>query len=427
MKPSTQITVKLLLIAGLTLLMLIPQLSMLNLTWERKGYKQESISKIATQWGNQQFLSGPILAIPYYEQKPDKTLERHEAYFLPETLSAHSNVDVSELEKSIYKIPVFTSENTLNVEFSPPSFDGWAILPENILWAEAKLILGVSDPKGIMDSPSIKMEGVNALFEPAQHADLLTNSAMDIQINEDKVRSGFKAEIFIKLNGTQSLHISPVGQTTSYTMSSNWPHPNFQGDNQGFTPIEREVTPEGFTASWSASKFNSALSYRWRDVSFNGRANGMGVKFHQMADHYTKSERSIKYMILIIGLIFLSFLLSELLHKMRIHPFQYILVGAAIVVFYILLLALSEYLGYNMAYLISGIATTTLITLYCSTVFKKRSMIFVECGLLIALFTFLFVIINAMQYSLIIGAIGVFFILALTMYFTRKINWYSEP
>ena len=249
---------------------------------------------------------------------------------------------------------------------------------------------------------------------------------MSIQLSEQLLKDGFSGTIEFDLKGTEALHLAPLGKATSYFMNSNWPHPNFQGIGAGFAPVERQVNELGFNATWKSTKFNAAYAYEWLDHGLHLDGQHMGVNFYQMSNHYTKAERSVKYMLLIVGLIFLSFLLSELLNKMKIHPFQYILVGAAIVVFYLLLLAISEYAGYNISYLISSVSTIILVAAYCSSVFKSRKLVMLEALLLIALFTFLFVIINAMEYSLLMGAIGLFVILGMTMFFTRKIRWYDE-
>ncbi len=426
MKRSTSTTTKLAIIFALVIIMLIPQLSIMDLIRERSGYKQQVQHVIANQWGGQQQIMGPILAIPYYEQKPDNSLEKHYAYFLPDELKANSNIEVEELEKSIYKIPVFSSTSNFAFSFSSPDMSNWDIDEKNILWDHAILMFNVGDPKGILDNPALTLNSGSKKFEPGQPSRIFSKGGMYTNLKASEYRSGFTGKINFNIKGSQGFHIIPVGKETSYSITSNWPHPNFQGFNEGFSPVYREVKGSGFSASWKATKFNAGLAYRWRDGYFEHRGQYMGVEFVQVADHYTKSERSIKYMVLVIGLIFLSFLVSELINKMRIHPFQYILVGSAIVVFYVLLLAIAEYVGYNTAYLISATASIILISIYCLSIFGSTRLVLLETLILVALFTFLFVIINAIQYSLLIGAVGLFVILALTMYFTRKIQWYKD-
>ena len=224
-------------------------------------------------------------------------------------------------------------------------------------------------------------------------------------------------------------------------MKCNWPHPNFESTtthytgNQPYTavrqkslPTEKEIHSDGFTATWKENQFSMNQKTTWLATEKTPNLNSrlMGAEFMNVSDYYKKSERSVKYMAMIIALVFVCFFIIELLKSTRIHPFQYVMVGAAIAVFFILLLAISEYIGFDLAYLFAALATIALIGLYSLSVFKSKSLATSVTIMLSVLFTFIFTILKAAEYSLLLGAIGLFVMVALIMYTTRKIQWYQQ-
>jgi inner membrane protein len=219
------------------------------------------------------------------------------------------------------------------------------------------------------------------------------------------------------------LDFVPVGKTTDVKLDGPWPDPSFDGE---FLPSAREISQQGFTASWKVLHYNRPFSQEWTGTEQQLSGADFGVRLLLPVDQYQKSIRTSKYGVLIILLTFISLFLVEITQKVRIHPFQYILIGAALIIYYTLLLSFSEYIGYNFAYIVSSIATVSLVSLYARTFLPSNKLVALLLALLIIFYTFVFIIILQQDFSLLLGSIGLFVIVSLLMYFSRKINWYRE-
>ncbi len=219
------------------------------------------------------------------------------------------------------------------------------------------------------------------------------------------------------------MQFAPVGEITEVEIQSKWNDPGFEGN---YLPAERKIDNNGFHAQWKVLHFNRNFPQQWKNEEFRVTDSDFGVKLITVADHYQKSSRAAKYGILVILFTFLSFFLNEIITRQRVHPFQYILVGFAVLIFYLLLLSISEQLGFNLAYMISALAVILLIFAYSRTFLKKWSDSAIQTLILTFSFGFIYVLMQLESYALLTGSIGLFFVLALTMFFTRKINWYNE-
>lgn len=219
------------------------------------------------------------------------------------------------------------------------------------------------------------------------------------------------------------LQFAPLGETTEVVLKSDWNDPGFEGN---FLPADRNINNDGFSANWKILNFNRNFPQEWKNEDYRVTGADFGVKLVNLADHYQKSSRSAKYAILVILFTFLSFFLNEIIAKQKVHPFQYILVGFSVLVFYLLLLSISEQLGFNQAYFISATAVLIMVLLYSRTFLKKWINSIIQTLILTFSFGFIFVLMQLESYALLVGSIGLFFVLGLTMFFTRKINWYNE-
>ncbi len=219
------------------------------------------------------------------------------------------------------------------------------------------------------------------------------------------------------------LYFTPVGKTTEVSLQGPWASPSFDGD---FLPVSREITEAGFTADWKILHYNRPFSQEW--IGGNQKLSGaeFGVRLLIPVDQYQKSIRTAKYGILVILLTFISLFMVEIMKKVRIHPFQYILVGAALIIYYSLLLSLSEHLGYDLAYGVASVATVILVALYSSSFLASRKLVLVFTALITFFYGFIFVIIQLQDYSLLLGSIGLFLTIGLLMYFSRGIRWYKD-
>jgi inner membrane protein len=225
----------------------------------------------------------------------------------------------------------------------------------------------------------------------------------------------------VSLKGSETLQITPLGKTTKVNMQSSWPSPSFTGK---FLPAH-QPSGEGFTADWQVLHFNRDFPQVWKDKKFDAEAYAFGVSLLQPTDNYAKTMRTAKYAILFIGLTFGFFFLLEALQGRRVHPIQYILVGIALIVFYTLLLSIGEVIAFNMAYLLASTATIGLITLYGKHLFELWKNALYLGGFLAGLYGFIFMLIQLEDSALIVGSIGLFLLVALAMYLSRKVEWYG--
>ena len=218
------------------------------------------------------------------------------------------------------------------------------------------------------------------------------------------------------------MHFIPLSSTSKYMLSSTWPGPSFDGE---MLPNQRQVSDTGFSARWNFTQANLPFANVMRSAAVQANTMAFGVSLVQPADQYNKTMRSVKYGILFIGLTFAFFFIIELMQKKPFHPVQYVLVGMALVIFYTLLLAISEYMLFDYAYFIAAAATILLISFYAKSHFnswKTGSIFFL---LLSCLYGFIFVLIRLEDTALLVGSIGLFIVLALVMFGSRKISWYA--
>ncbi|NNC84588.1 MAG: cell envelope integrity protein CreD [Bacteroidia bacterium] len=423
-KLAESISFKLFTIVVLVLLLLIPTAFVKSLIKEREATRNSVIYEISSKWGNQQTVTGPFITVPYYTYyKKDKEVIKQQsfAHFLPEQLNITGNLNPEIRYRGIYKVIVYNSELEIRGNFLAPSFKEWKVRPEDILWDEAYLAMGISDMRGIKDELKINFDNATYDVSPGvPNLDLISkgiNSKIKLA-DKDSFDFNFK----LNLNGSEALKFIPIGKTTNVEINSDWNTPSFDGE---FLPDPRNVSDSGFQANWQVLQVNRTFPQKWTGSKYNIYDSQFGVKLLFPVDQYLKSFRAAKYAIMFIGLTFVVFFFSEILNKKRIHPIQYLLVGIAICVFYVLLISLAEHFGFATAYIVGGSATIGLITLFSKSVFKSTKLALMLMSILIALYTFLFTILQLQDYSLLLGSLGLFIVLGAIMYLSRKIDWYK--
>ncbi len=408
----------------LILLMMVPTLFISSLVQERKGRQQEIVREVSQRWAGTQKLSGLFLVLPYevtYQNEKGKEMKaRKELILLPEELKVGSELNPVVRKRSIYDVLLYRTDTKFTGHFAlqlPKD-----ISAEKVFWKDASVCLGLSDIRGIEEKVLVQIGEQQLELSPGlpNKEVLKTGLSAPLDLTGSKLsRLDFSTQV--KLKGSEQLHFVPLAGNSTYAVTSSWPSPSFDGTS---LPAEHLVNDSGFTANWSFSKANLPFGIILRDTEFNENDFSFGVSMVQPADQYSKTERSVKYAILFIGLTFSLFLVIELLQKKPVHPIQYVLIGIALSVFYTLLLSLSEFIAFDSAYAIAAIATIGLITLYANTHFRswKTSSLF---GLVLScLYLFAFVLVRLEDTALLVGSIGLFIILALVMFGTRKINWY---
>jgi len=424
-----QLTLKVIIIGIIMLLLLIPKLMIIELIREREATSQSAKLEVTDKWSHAQTLRGPVLTIPYIEKIMDadhKTVreEIRECYFLPETLNIDGEIVPRELTRSIYRTVVYESILNLSGQFDQPPFEKLKIDPDAVLWEKARLSVSISDLRGINTKVNLMWNGKSFPFSPGMDNKQIGENGISLTLPDPDLRSfPSKFQIKLEMKGSDELQFAPVGETTTVNIRSSWNDPGFQGS---FIPADRNISAAGFDAHWKILDFNRNFPQEWIGTEFTVTKSDFGVTLVKTADHYQKCSRSTKYGILVILLVFLSFFLNEIITKQKIHPFQYILVGFSVLVFYLLLLSISEQLGFNRAYLISALSVTGMVLAYSKT-FLKTWTNSVMLTLILALsFGFIFVLMQMETFALLTGSIGLFFVLGLTMFLTRKIDWYNE-
>jgi len=433
------ITARMLVVGFLLLVLLIPLEFVKSLINERAYRQEEVVREINEKWGNEVLLSGPILKIPYkviFEEKIfneksnsyyTKTKESIEnAYFFPDKLNIISQVDTKPLNRSIYESVVYSATIDVKGNFPKIDFSDTDIAEENILWEKATVILKTSNLKGIKTTPVVNLASEALSMTPQYSTEYLNTIQSNYIANAKEIFAAPLPFSFdLKINGSESLKFLPIGKETDATMQSNWHSPSFDGN---FLPEDtnKEISKDGFTASWRILQIN-----RQFEQSFFGHlpdlsASAFGTKLIIPVDEYQKSERTAKYGFMVIGLTLLVFLLIQLVSKIYIHPFQYVMIGLALVMFYTLLISISEHSNFFKAYAIAAVSVLALITVYSRAILKGFKFPLLICASLASLYGFIYVIIQLENYALLVGSIGLFLILAIIMFASRRIDWNND-
>ncbi|KYP15538.1 cell envelope integrity protein CreD [Flavihumibacter sp. CACIAM 22H1] len=410
----------------LILLMMVPTLFISSLVQERKGRQQEIVQEVSQRWAGPQKLSGLFLVIPYeIQRKNDKGKEttlRKELVLLPEDLQVISQLNPIVRKRSIYEVLLYRTQTSFNGYFNLQ-------LPKdlqeaNLVLKDASVCMGLSDIKGIEEKLVVQLGKQYLELSPGSTDKELLKACLSAPVdlrNTDISKLEFNT--VLQLKGSEQLHFIPMAGNSRYQVRSAWPNPSFDGIT---LPAEHLVKDSGFTASWTFSKANLPFGTILRDKAFPEDDFSFGVSMIQPADQYAKTERCVKYALLFIGLTFSLFLVMELMQKKPVHPIQYVLVGIALSVFYTLLLSLSELVAFEWAYGMAAAATIALITLYVHTHFSNWKTASLFGFVLTCLYGFAFILVRLEDTALLVGSIGLFLILALVMFGTRKINWYPE-
>lgn len=431
-------TAKMIMVGFLTLVLLIPLFFVQDLISERSQRKNEVTREVSNLWGSDIQFYGPILKIPYtfnenYNVTDTKTGETtiqkkvttNYAYFFPNELTNSSKVMKNEsLKRGIFNPIVFTANMNFKGNFTSPDFAKLNIAPENILWDKASIIVKTTNLKSIKSELKVELNSQKLSFEPQNNDktdySLLSTSVFDYKslATNDKINFNFN----IVYNGSNSLKFVPIGKVTNVSIDSDWQSPSFEGTFAS-NDTTKSISATGFHADWKVLDINRTFSQQYSNVLPDLDDYLFGVKLIETVDEYQQNERVSKYGFLVIGLTFLIFFLIQSISKINIHIFQYSMIGIALIMFYTLLISITEHSSFSLAYGISGIAVVALITLYSVSILKNKKFPMFIATSLSVLYAFIFVIIQMEDYALLAGSIGLFFILAAVMYFSRKIDW----
>lgn len=423
---SNRILIKGVITGALILLLLIPSFFITNLVTERQQRQKEVVSEVSSKWATEQTVSGPYLVLPYTYNYTGDTGKpytvRTNLVVFADNLKVNGEMMPENRQRSIYKVLLYRSSLSVSGNFKSQ----WPadVNTANIDFANAKLCFGISDFKGLEEEVKINLNNQSYSLSPGLPLTDVSDNGLSVPVSltAEVLNSTVPFNFSLKLHGSERLHFLPLAANSRFDVKSAWPHPSFDGN---VLPNDHTINDKGFNATWSFNRANLPFNMVTLAGKFKKENLGFGVSIVQPADQYDKTMRSVKYAILFIGLTFAFFFIIELLQKKPFHPVQYVLVGLGLLIFYTLLLSISEFLLFDYAYAIAAGATILLISLYAKSHFTKWSIAGVFAAALTCLYGFIFVLIQLEDTALLLGSIGLFIILAGVMYLSRRIKWYG--
>jgi inner membrane protein len=424
---------RVLLLGFLILLLQIPVVMVMEVIRERQGTRDEAVKEVTSRWGDRQTLAGPRIQVPYLKtiveaQSDGKEKIRKDtqyAHFLPEELAVRASLDAEKRRRGIFEVPVYSMTAEFKGTFSKLDFSGWDVPPEDILWDRASLTVGISDVRGIADRAVLLWNGAPLNFEPGLAEGSGAGGGIHVSLDPKSITGEAAFSFSLSLKGSQSAYFAALGKATGVEMRGNWPAPSFNGT---WLPSERNFGPEGFNARWETSYLGRNFPQRWHGGGGWDQAvseSMVGVDLITPVDEYRMALRSVKYAPLFLCLTFAALWLFEILAGLRIHPVQYLFVGAAMCLFYLLEISLAEQIGFPLAYSTASLAVVLLVALYCLTVLRRMDRTAIIASVLALLYGYLYVVLKNQDFALLVGSIGLFAALALVMYLTRRVDWYG--
>ncbi|HVG50549.1 MAG TPA: cell envelope integrity protein CreD [Xanthobacteraceae bacterium] len=428
---------KVFLIGLLTFILLIPTFFVRQLIEEREQRAESVRGEIAGLWGGSQFINGPVLIVPYViartvtvgERRTEELIEQR-AVFLPETLNIKVNAASRVLYRSIFEQTVYSGTVALEGRFNPPEISDVAPDIRSVRWRDAVLAIGINDVSGLRTPVSASVNGAPITLEPSIGVPSSRSSGIHLKLASLPGTSdatgplpGFGFKLDFNLNGSAELLFAPTARETTVELMSDWPHPSFTG---AFLPAERRIGPDGFSARWQVPHLARSLPQSWAapDAGLERiRPYAFGAKFFVPVDHYKQVTRAAKYAVMFLGIAFIAVFLIELKSPLRIHPVQYLFAGFAMVFFFVLLLSLSEHIGFAKAYALSATATGGMLSVYVGVVQHSAVKGAIMALVFGALYALLYMILRLEDYALLAGALLGFVLITVTMFATLKVEW----
>lgn len=436
---TQQISVKLLAVAVLVLVLLVPLHMIESTLRERLSRRNEAVTDITSSWGKNQLLIGPVLVVPYrytYKTFKDtvvngavKKVEVLEtatanAWFLPDQLSVEGDIQPEKLYRGIYEAVVYRGSLKFNGKFRKADFNALKIAGADVQWNDAIVSFGVTDLRGTAEALQFRLGDSSFRMIPGTLLEGIPNGVHANVGSKIRDRDELPFNMDIALKGSGGIHFAPLAIQNTVKLSSPWPDPSFKGE---FLPQERAITSGGFDALWKVSYYGRSYPQSGKGVFPGGQvqASLFGVDFYSPLDSYRMVERAIKYGVLFLTLVFAVFFIYETMAGLRIHVAQYTLAGAAMCLFYLGLLSLSEFIAFSWAYLLAASISVLMLTLYSWNVFRAGRAALLVGAELIAIYGFLYVTLRLQDYSLLLGTAGLFAVLSIIMYVTRNLDWGS--
>ncbi len=424
------LTAKLLTIGALTVVLLLPLSQVRSLVAERQGMRQTAVDSIGAGWGRSQVVGPPILEIPTEtESTVGERVVRTPGFVhvLPATASFESRLEPDRRRLGIYEVPVYVASLKLAGRFvAEPPGELLSDTPSRVVhWKRARLIVPIADVRGIREVKLATANGAALHLQPDAY-DAISAIGAPFDASVLLQGKGIEFRFDLTVAGSESFQIMPLARETSARLASSWPHPNFSSG--AFLPVSYDLDAQGFDARWQVLELNRGYPQVWPETLVDAerlRASAFGVGLYQPVDTYQRNERAIKYALLFIAITLMSIFLWEQVTGMRLHAMQYLLVGLALSVFYLLLLALSEHLAFAVAYLVAAGALVALIGIYLAGVLRSRRLAGIAAAAIASVYGLLYLLVLSEQYALLLGALFVFAVLGTIMVVTRRFDWHA--
>ncbi|MCK9407580.1 MAG: cell envelope integrity protein CreD [Bacteriovoracaceae bacterium] len=425
-KLRSSLLLRMVLVGTLTIILLIPAFIVESLIIERKERKTSVVNEVSGKWGNTQTIAGPILSIPlkHTVKENDGKISTFTTllHILPDSLAATGSISTELRYRGIFQVVLYNTKisfsGSINTGTIPQLNQGNAV-PQ---WSDAFFTVGISDLRGIKENVVLTLNSSQLSAASGVRTDDVVSSGITFLPKITGEQKLYPFSFALDLNGSSELRFIPLGKHTEVNLSSQWNSPSFTGD---FLPGQKTVTENGFSAQWKILELNRNFPQNWIGKNDEINKSSFGVHLLQTVDEYQQTYRTAKYAILIVTLTFLAFFLCEVLTKELLHPIHYTLVGLSLILFYVLVLSLSEQFGFDVAYIVSSLAILTMITLYTRAIVTHKRTVVITGSVVVTLYVFLYVVLQLEDYALLIGSVGLLGSLAAVMYLTRRVDWFS--
>lgn len=431
-KANWRLSLRILGLGALILVLQIPIEMIGSIVWERDETRSQAISEVAEKWGRAQRAVGPFLLVPYRywddhiddEKKLSRVERTAVATFLPRDLRVTGSLDTEVRYRGIFETPVYHSRLRFEGSFDRPDFEDWGIDLKEILWDRAEAVFEIGDVRAVQSASALRWGEAEVDFAPGagMRAAGAGGGGVHAAVSLDGGEDSYPFSAELELNGSSLIRFAPTGRQTEVRLSSNWPHPSFQG---AWLPTERDVRADGFEAVWRVPHLGRNYPQRWYGGT-RGKSiaeSEFGVDLFSPVDAYRQTERSLKYQLLFLVLTFTTIWLLEVLIGPRVHWIQYGLIGLAMCVFYLLELSIAEHFGFGAAYAVASTAVVVLIASYARVVLTSGRRAGVLGVVIACLYGCLYVLIQLQDYALLVGSLSLFVVLAIIMYATRRVDW----
>ena len=429
---SRSMGIKLLVVSFLALLMAIPALFVTSVVEDRATRAKDVVQEISSHVGGQQTFLGPILTIPYTVPGVKGGSATTGVYVVfPIQGDATVKVRTEQRRRSLFKVPVFQADLKFDASFDLAGVPSSAPTDAVLDWSRAEIVVGVTDAHGALADATLTIDGKTVTFIPAQDiGDVNAQQRLPLAYLGAKAKdivqpnAPFRVSAALRFSGAQRLAVLAYGKTSHLTVEGDWPSPGFDG---AFLPVKRTLSPQGFSGEWLIPFIARGVRAEGTDTAVsNLDSAALGISFIEVADPYQSVNRSLKYSPLFVGLVFLSYFVFEVTARRRVHPAQYMLVGLAQLIFYLLLLSLAERMGFDWGFLLAGTATVLLLSLNANWIFGSRLQGARALAVFSLLYGFIYLLLRLEDNALLLGAVASFLAIAAVMYFTRRMDWYSS-